>query len=55
MRSVITGGLLYKSILYLIVSNAVKFSNNQGKIGIEIHYSDSNEILSDDSIEGLEN
>lgn len=46
---------VYKSILYHIVSNAVKFSNNQGKIGIEIHYSDSNEILSDDSIEGLEN
>ena len=40
---------VYKSILYHIVSNAVKFSNNQGKIGIEIHYTELN-----DSFEELE-
>jgi len=27
---------VYKSILYHIMQNAIKFSNNQGKIAIEI-------------------
>lgn len=45
---------VYKSILYHIVSNAVKFSNNQGKIGIEIHYTELNDLMSEDSFEELE-
>ena len=32
---------VYKSILYHIVYNAIKFSKNQGKIGIQITYAES--------------
>lgn len=39
---------VYKSILYHIMQNAIKFSNNQGKIAIEIQYEDSNLVLPDD-------
>jgi signal transduction histidine kinase len=49
---------VYKSILYHIVSNAIKFSNPKGKIGIEVQYQEAPEFdidgASDDSI-GLEN
>jgi signal transduction histidine kinase len=46
---------VYKSILYHIVYNAIKFSNNQGKIGIQITYKESDqEISHEDSFDGLE-
>lgn len=31
---------VYKSILYHILSNAIKFCNSRGKIGLEVSYSD---------------
>jgi hypothetical protein len=40
---------VYKSILYHIVSNAVKFSNPGGKIGIEITYQENNEDCIEES------
>lgn len=36
---------VYKSILYHIVSNAIKFSENKGKIGILISYNESDREL----------
>jgi hypothetical protein len=45
---------VYKSILYHIVSNAVKFSNNQGKIGIEIQYIETIDSCKEDSFGDFE-